>query len=86
MVSHCPGQDTRNLKVSLHKCPNCAAEVEMFSDETRIKCQKCKTWVYKEKVPSCIEWCSKARECLGEERWKLLKGLDIPSSRNCELP
>ena len=26
-----PGQDGRNLKVSLHKCPNCGNEVEIFS-------------------------------------------------------
>ena len=73
MNSKCPGQDMRNLRVSVHICPNCGAEVEMFSDEMRVKCQKCKKYVYREKVPSCIEWCSSARECLGEERWKQLK-------------
>jgi len=62
------------LKVSLHKCPNCGSEVEIFSDETRAKCHNCREYVYKDNVPSCIEWCSKARECLGEERWKALKG------------
>ena len=74
MYSKCPGQDMRNLKVSLHKCPKCGAEVEIFSDELRARCQKCKTLVYKEKVPSCIDWCPSARECLGEERWKALRG------------
>jgi NADH pyrophosphatase NudC (nudix superfamily) len=74
MVSGCPGQDGRNLKVSLHKCPKCGNEVEIFSDETRIKCRNCGNYVYKENVPSCVEWCAKARECLGEERWKLLHG------------
>ena len=76
MDSKCPGQDMRNLRVSIHKCPNCGAEVEIFSDEIRVKCPKCKQHVYKEKVPSCIEWCTSARECLGEERWKQLKGKD----------
>lgn len=76
MVSRCPGQDGRNLKVSLHKCPTCGSEVEIFSDETRIKCRKCGNYVYRENVPSCIEWCSKARECLGDERWKTLKGIE----------
>ncbi len=70
MVSRCPGQDSRNLKVSVHQCPVCQNEVEIFSDETRIKCRKCNNYVYKDKTPSCIEWCSKARECIGEERWK----------------
>jgi hypothetical protein len=40
MYSKCPGQDSRNLRVSLHKCPNCGAEVEIFSDEIKVKCQK----------------------------------------------
>jgi hypothetical protein len=30
--------------------------------------------VFKEKMPSCIEWCSSARQCLGEERWHQLMG------------
>jgi ribosomal protein S27E len=74
MVSHCPGQDSRNLKVSLHKCPQCGHEVEIFSDETRIKCRQCGAYVYRAETPSCVQWCAKARECLGEERWKSLKG------------
>jgi ribosomal protein S27E len=74
MAVSCPGQDGRNLKVSLHKCPTCGNEVEMFSDETRVRCRGCGTFVYKENVPSCVEWCAKARECLGEERWGALMG------------
>ncbi len=76
MYSKCPGQDIRNLRVSVHKCPSCGAEVEIFSDEMRAKCSKCGKYVYREKVPSCVEWCASARECLGEERWKQLKGSD----------
>jgi endogenous inhibitor of DNA gyrase (YacG/DUF329 family) len=48
----------------------------MFSDEMKVKCYKCGTKVHREKVPSCIEWCASARQCLGEERWKQLKGED----------
>jgi hypothetical protein len=29
-------------------------------------------------VPSCIEWCASARQCLGEERWKALRGDKSP--------
>ena len=76
MTTKCPGQDLRNLRVSLHKCPNCGAEVEIFSDEMRVKCQKCGERVYREQVPSCIDWCAQARQCLGEERWKELRGDD----------
>ena len=74
MTSRCPGQDFQNLRVSLYKCPNCGAEVEIFSDEIKIRCQKCGEYVYRDKIPSCIDWCASARQCLGEERWKELRG------------
>jgi NADH pyrophosphatase NudC (nudix superfamily) len=74
MESKCPGQDFRNLRVELHKCPNCGAEVEIFSDEVKVKCPKCAKYVFREKMPSCIEWCASARQCLGEERWRQLMG------------
>ena len=55
-------------------CPTCGAEVEIFSDELGVKCRKCGTKVYKEQTPSCIDWCSQARQCLGEARWKEVHG------------
>ena len=73
MRSQCPGQDFRNLRVSLHKCSNCGFEVEIFSNETRVKCDECGEMVDREKIPSCIDWCASARQCLGEERWEKLK-------------
>ena len=74
MNSKCPGQDMSKLRVQLYKCPNCGAEVEMFSDELRVKCHKCGKYIYQETIPTCIDWCASARECLGEERWKEFKG------------
>lgn len=76
MTSKCPGQDMRKLRVELYKCPNCGGEVEIFSDELKVKCQKCGHKVYKERIPSCIEWCASARQCLGEARWKELTDRD----------
>jgi hypothetical protein len=46
--------------------------VEIFSDEIRVKCHNCGRYVCSESMPSCIEWCAKARECVGEERWEQL--------------
>jgi hypothetical protein len=45
----------------------------MFSDELRIRCHKCGKFVYKENRPSCIDWCSAAKDCLGAERWESLR-------------
>ena len=76
MYMRCPGQDGRNLRAEIHRCPNCGYEVEIFSDEAKLKCPQCGEMVYREKTPSCIEWCAYARQCLGDKRWKELKGED----------
>lgn len=70
----CPAHNTRNLRAEIHPCPKCGYGVEIFSDEARVKCYQCGEIVYREKTPSCIDWCSAARQCLGEERWRQLKG------------
>ena len=74
MDSKCPGQDRRNVKAELVACPECGYKVEMFSDEIKVKCPNCKGLVCKKRLPSCVQWCKAARDCIGEERWKELKG------------
>jgi DNA-directed RNA polymerase subunit RPC12/RpoP len=74
MYAHCPGRDNRNLRAELHKCPNCDNEVEIFSDEIKVRCSRCGENVFREKTPSCIDWCASARQCLGEARWRRLTG------------
>ena len=77
----CPGQNRRDLKVGLYKCPHCGEIVEMFSDETHRRCPSCKKTVEKEALPTCIQWCKAAKQCLGEERWKkLMKTLGTEES------
>ena len=73
MTSKCQGQDGKNLRVSLHKCPNCGYQVEIFSDEIKVRCYKCGEMVYRERVPSCIDWCASAHQCLEKERWEEMK-------------
>ena len=72
----CPGQDSRNLTAQLYKCPNCDAQVEIFSNEVKVKCHRCGEMVYRERLPSCMEWCAAARLCLGEARWRQLHAND----------
>ncbi len=73
MTLKCPGQDSRNLKVEVIRCSRCGYEVEIFSDEQRVRCPKCKKTVSRERLPSCVDWCKAARQCIGEERWRKLK-------------
>ncbi len=65
MIDKCPGQDKRNLKIELIFCSKCGYQAEIFSDEMRIKCPRCKSAVSRRKAPSCADWCKSARECLG---------------------
>jgi ribosomal protein S27AE len=80
-IARCPGQDNRMLTTSLHPCPKCGYTVEMFSDEQRIICPRCKTEVFRDTAPNCLQWCASARQCIGEERWKTLFGDDGPVGR-----
>ena len=69
----CPGQSKRDLKAELYLCPKCSYQVEIFSDELRAICPGCGRQVYKEKTPSCIDWCRAAEQCLGEDAYRELK-------------
>lgn len=72
MPSLCPDPDQRKLRVGLYKCPDCGAEVQIFSDETCVRCHECGKMVNRNKVSPCIDWCASTRQCLGEEGWKVL--------------
>jgi len=69
----CPGSSTIINPIPTYKpCPTCHEEVEIWSNELKTKCKKCGSVVFKEDVPSCIQWCKYARECVGEGRYKQL--------------
>jgi NADH pyrophosphatase NudC (nudix superfamily) len=70
----CPGQDKRNIKTEMLRCPGCGYEVEIFSDEVKVSCPKCKNLLCRKRLPTCIDWCRFAKECIGEDKYKDLKG------------
>lgn len=74
MEFKCPGQDGRNIKAESLTCGECGYSLEIFSDEVKVRCPKCKALVCRQRLPSCVDWCKFARECIGEERWQQLKG------------
>ena len=76
MLGKCPGSGNIRTPVpSLKKCPECGEEVEIWSDELRVKCTRCGATVLKENVPSCIEWCPSAKACIGGEKYtRLIEG------------
>ncbi len=68
-MDRCPGRD-KELRAKIIKCPGCGYLIEFFSDDLRRNCPQCKAEVRQDKLPSCIDWCKSARECLGEKLWK----------------
>lgn len=57
-----------NLRLGLYRCPGCGTKVEIFSDESRVKCYNCGGVVYREKLSPCIDWCVSAHECVAKNR------------------
>jgi len=74
-AKRCPGASdiVRPTLVNV-KCGKCGNEIEMFTDEFKTTCEKCGTTVFREENPSCIDWCAHAKECIGEEKYKQIKG------------
>jgi len=73
MIFKCPGQDKRNITAEIILCPNCGKNLEIFSDELKIKCPQCRNFVFRERMPSCLDWCKSAKKCIGEYSWQRLK-------------
>jgi hypothetical protein len=72
-IYKCPGQDDRNLKIETLKCFNCGYGIEIFSDELKVACPECKTWNYRQRLPSCVDWCKMAGECVGKGKLARLR-------------
>jgi hypothetical protein len=70
MLDKCPGAAAlRTPTLKIKNCPECSAEVELFSVDIKAKCSKCGFTVYND-IESCIQWCKYAIECVGEETYK----------------
>jgi hypothetical protein len=70
LFKECPGSKRiKNPFPEEIKC-NCGHTVEIWSDEVNAVCKKCKRRVTRDMLPSCLDWCSMAKECVGEEKYK----------------
>ncbi|MHB1294283.1 MAG: hypothetical protein ACYC4R_04715 [Anaerolineae bacterium] len=71
MPVSCPGAKTvKEPRPGYVRCPHCRTEVEIWSDEIRARCEGCHAWVYTERGASCLDWCAKARECVGASAYE----------------
>lgn len=70
----CPGSaEIKRPSPEYLKCHKCGAEVEIWSDELEAKCEECGAVTSRERKNVCIDWCSYAEECIGEEKYKTWK-------------
>jgi len=69
----CPGSGSfKNPLPESIQCISCGNEIEIWSDEMKVRCRKCGTINYKDRNLTCVEWCKFAKECLGPELYSKL--------------
>ena len=68
MNKSCPGSRAiKEAAPSYMVCPHCQNEVEIWTDEYRVRCGRCKAWVFRTQGATCLDWCAKAQECVGAQ-------------------
>lgn len=54
--------------IKSHKCINCGKEIEFWKDDIKRKCPSCGHSNFNPNIgTTCLVWCKKAAECLGNE-------------------
>ena len=72
----CPGaKRLREPTPEYVSCPGCGREVEIWTDEFKARCKGCGRTVFKDRLPSCVDWCQAAEQCIGSEAYQRLKKL-----------
>jgi DNA-directed RNA polymerase subunit RPC12/RpoP len=70
----CPGsKDIKEPKPEDITCRHCGKDVEIWSDESEVKCKFCGKNNLRIIGPTCLDWCAFAKECVGEEKYKRIK-------------
>jgi NADH pyrophosphatase NudC (nudix superfamily) len=74
MFEYCPGAaGLRTPTLTIRTCPQCGAEIEIFSNEVKAVCENCGFVIYQD-IQSCVQWCKYARQCVGEETYQRIIG------------
>jgi hypothetical protein len=66
----CPGAEKIRASFPDEVPCACGVKVEMWPDDAEVRCPACGRSVKREAPPSCIEWCTAARECVGEDLYE----------------
>lgn len=69
VFKECPG--SKRIKSPFPeelKCV-CGKVVEIWSDEATTICKYCKRKISRDMLPTCLDWCAAAKECVGEKKY-----------------
>ena len=82
----CPGsKDIKEPVPEVFICPNCDAEVEIWTHEHTRRCGSCGKSVVREMDTAwCIQWCRYARDCIGVEKYEELLKTGVISEESKE--
>lgn len=73
MKESCPGsREIRNPYPEDLICVFCLNKNEIWSDEPDTMCKGCGKTITRDMKPSCLQWCSAAKECVGTEKYERL--------------
>ena len=67
IMEGCQGKP--QLQIFEKTCPNCGAEIEIFSIDTQATCEKCGFTIYNDTL-NCVQWCKYARQCVGDKMYE----------------
>ena len=78
-MSGCQGKD--NISITVKACPQCGAEVEIFSVDAEVQCENCGFTIYNDDL-SCVQWCQYAEQCVGHDAYvQLMKVAEAQKER-----
>ena len=72
MLSGCQGKES--ITIEDRVCPQCGADIEIFSIDVSAKCENCGFEIYNDKL-KCVQWCQYAEQCVGPEQYKQYKAI-----------
>ena len=68
LMEGCQGKP-RTPTIDEKTCPQCGNIIEIFSIDTEVACDHCGFVAYNDKL-SCVQWCTYARKCVGDEMYE----------------
>lgn len=66
----------------------CGEKVEMWPDDSEVRCPRCGRTVSRELPPACVAWCAAARDCVGEKlylKYMKVKAGGRPESKKSKV-